>query len=153
MLNFFSRHEIICEQQSGFMKNYSTNLSIAKLLKKIVGGMDAKNIGLYVFLDLQKAFDLVYHSVLLRKLNYCGIRGNSNNLSGSFLADNDQYVCLNNTSSTVRSVHLGVPQGSILSPLLFIIFINNIGNSSSILYFNLLADDISLYLDSSNINI
>ena len=122
------------------------------MLKKIVGGLDAKNIGLCVFLDLQKAFDLVDHSILLRKLNYYGIRGISNKLLGSFLADRKQYVYLNNTSSTVRSVHLGVPQGSILSPLLFIIFINDIVNSSSILHFNLFADDTSLYLESNNMN-
>ena len=96
------------------------------MLKKIVDGMDAKYIGLCVFLDLQKALDLVDHSILLRKFNYYGIKVILKNVLGSFLADRNQYVYLNNTCSTVRSIHLGVPQGSILSLLLFIISINYI---------------------------
>ena len=108
---------------------YKVLLFIAKLLKKIVGDTDAKKIGLCIFFDLKRAFDLVDHSKLLKKLNYYGIRGISNNSLGSFLEDSNQYFYLNNTSSTVKLVQLGVPQGSILFPLLFIIFINDVVNS------------------------
>ena len=104
------------------------------------------------FLDLIKAFDTVNYSILLYKLKHYGIRGIVNNFFGSFLTNRNQYVTINNTNSSLKSIDIGVPQGSILGPLLFLLYINDIPNSVNCTPC-LFADDTCLLMGAPSINI
>ena len=114
-----------------------TNSALDNIENKLYTGL--------VFLDLTKAFDTVNHSILLYKLEQYGIRGIVNNFFGSFLANRNQYVTINNTNSSLKSIDIGVPQGSILGPLLFLIYINDIFNSVKCTP-RLFADDTCLLM-------
>ena len=100
-----------------------------------------------VFIDLKKAFDTIdhRHSILLTKLNHYGIRGVANNWLTSYLYNRQQYVNINDHESDMANVVCGVPQGSILGPKLFILYINDICNTSSLLKFILFADDTTIF--------
>ena len=152
LIEYVECNDLLCHQQSGFRRNSSTSISIAKLLDKVISGADEGNFGLCVFLDMQKAFDMVDHEILIKKLEYYGIRGTPLNLFKSYLTNRKQFVQLNRVSSKFSNICRGVPQGSTLSGLLFLLFINDIVNSSDKLFFNLFADDTSIYLNNANLN-
>ena len=98
-----------------------------------------------------KAFDTIDHNILLNKLEYCGFRGVVKDWFENYLNDRKQYVHYNDTKSELRTIICGVPQGSILGPLLFILYINDITNASNILEFVLFADDTQILYSSENI--
>ena len=106
-----------------------------------------------IFLDLCKAFDTVDHRIILNKLEYNGIRGVANDWFASYLSNRRQFVSLFGTNSDYQTVTCGVPRGSVLGPLLFLLYIkfNDMPKCSNILEFNLFSDDTNLFLDSPNI--
>ena len=104
-----------------------------------------------IFLDLYKAFDTVDHRIILNKLEYYGIWGVVNDWFASYLSNRRQFVSLFGTNSDYQTVTCGVPQGSVLGPLLFLLYINDMPKCSNILEFHLFADDTNLFLNSPNI--
>ena len=113
--------------------------------------MDKGKYGCGVFIDLKKAFDTVNHDILLSKLEHYGIRNNILAWFKSYLTDRKQYVYFNGKSSDILSITCGVPQGSVLGPLLFLLYINDLPNISKKLSFFLFADDTNLYYESDDL--
>ena len=98
-----------------------------------------------MFIDLSKAFDTINHSILLQKLRHYGIRGVTLDWFASYLSNRKQFVSINNENSDYNTINCGVPQGSILGPVLFLLYINDIVECSKLLYFLLFADDTNLF--------
>ena len=105
-----------------------------------------------VFIDLKKAFDTVDHSILIEKLYHYGIRGTANKWICSYLMNRFQYVTINGTNSDYMNVLCWVPQGSILGPILFILYINDMCNVSTLLKPILFADDTNLFYSGKDID-
>lgn len=112
--------------------------------------MDKNEYSLGVFLDLAKAFDTVDHRILLAKMQHYGIRGNALDWFTSYLTDRQQQVLCNGNYSKFLPIKFGVPQGSILGPLLFLIYINDLPNSSKLLHYILFADDTNVFLSNAS---
>ena len=151
LLMYFEQHEILAKQQCGFRKELSINIAIGNFLNRVYAGVNEGKFGVGIFLDLQKAFDMVNHKILKEKLRHYGVRGMPLQLIESFLSDRKQYVKIDKNKSSILTSSIGTPQGSVISPLLFLIFINDIVNSSDILNFSLFADDTCIYASDSNL--
>ena len=150
LVQFLNKHNIIFEHQHGFQKNKSTTLAILELQSQLIYNIENNLTSCCIFLDLSKAFDTVNHSILLSKLEHYGIRGVGHSWFKSYLDNRTQIVTVNGENSTEMKINCGVPQGSILGPLLFLLYINDIYNSSEVLDFLLIADDTSiLFADKS----
>jgi hypothetical protein len=142
--NYLKLHNILNPNQYGFRTNHSTDLASAHLVDRIISRFDKgfKNVG--IFMDLSKAFDTLDHTILLRKLKHYGFAGDSLALLKDYLSGREQSVLLNSTLSKPLRIITGVPQGSILGPLLFTLYINDITNASKTLESILYADDTTL---------
>ncbi len=151
LYDFLEEHDILYNHQFGFRKFHSTAYSLIEITEKIKDSIDNGKYGCGIFIDLKKAFDTVNHSILLTKLEHYGIRGNILKWFQSYLTDRKQYVYYNGISSNIATVSCGVPQGSVLGPLLFLIYINDLPNISSKLSFFLFADDTNIYYESTNL--
>ena len=141
---FLDDSKSIYDLQFGFRKKYSTNHALLSITEKIREYIDNKKFACGVFVDLEKAFDTVNHSILISKLENYGIRGNSNKWIASYLESRTQKVTLNGFSSKSANITCGVPQGSILGPLLFIIYINDMHNAMKHCIVHHFADDTNL---------
>ena len=149
LTNHLHMHNLLSLHQFGFRENYSTELAVNNIHEKLLHNMDKNLNSCAIFLDLAKAFDSVDHNILLRKLEKYGVRGLALKLFASYLSDRSQYVKVNGVKSLIRSIIYGVPQGSILGPLLFLIFINDLPDATS-LYIKLFADDTFLCAQNAN---
>ena len=146
LYNHLSINNTLVTEQFGFRCNTSTDMAIYTLINSILSSLNTKSLVGGLFCDLRKAFDCVDHNILLSKMKFYGSTGK---LMESYLRQRYQGLVLNNTLSTWKEVQYGVPQGSILGPLLFLIYINDlskcvIDKSIPILF----ADDTSFILTS-----
>ena len=113
--------------------------------------IDNGKFGCGMFIDLKKAFDTVNHNILLTKLEHYGVRGVSLKWFQSYLSTRSQYVFCNGIKSDILNITCGVPQGSVLGPLLFLLYINDLPNILSKLKFFLFADDTNIYYESDDL--
>ena len=133
LYSFLTKHNIITEKQYVFRKKYATYMALIDLIDKISCNFDEKIYTMGVFLDLSKAFDTIDHTILLNKLQCYGVRGSACSWFASYLKNMKQYVVFNKTESECKEISCGVPQGSILGPLHFILYINDIEHVSEII--------------------
>ncbi|MEO2220739.1 MAG: reverse transcriptase family protein, partial [Nitrosopumilus sp.] len=151
LYSFLNLHNFIYDLQFGFRAKHSTNHALISLTENIREALDDGKFACGIFIDLQKAFDTVDHHILLKKLEYYGIKGRANEWFHSYLTDRQQYVCINGFDSKPLTMKYGVPQGSVLGPLLFLIYINDLHKAikhSTTLHF---ADDTNLLATNESI--
>ena len=148
LYDFLQNHNILNKAQFGFQKNMSTSLAIIEITERIRKSMEEKKVGCGLFVDLSKAFDTINHKILITKMEHYGIRGVAINWFKSYLTNRKQFTFINGFSSSVNFISCGVPQGSVLGPLLFLLYINDLPNISKKLDFFLFADDTNIYFEA-----
>ena len=152
---FVEEKNIFNDSQYGFREKRSTEHAILDIINQIENNMDNRMYSCGIFIDLKKAFDTVDHLILLQKLDHYGVRGITNNWFASYLLGRQQITQIGNENISKKEVILsGVPhQGSVLGPLLFLAYINDISNSSDQLKFYLFADDTNLLYADKNLRV
>ena len=150
MMSFLSKYSIITPHQYGFLPGLSTFNAINSILEHVYDAFNEKQHCVSVFLDLKKAFDTVDHCILLRKLEYYGFRGKVLSWFASYLKNRTQKVRIGNTLSDTVVTNIGIPQGSNIGPVLFLIFINDCTVASDVALYSLFADDTALSFKSTS---
>lgn len=153
LVKFLTKHEILYKFQYGFRQGSSTQTAILELVDDIIKEVDSKKSVGALFLDLKKAFDTLDHRILLKKLEMYGIRGVAHDIIKSYLSNRKQYVAINGERSSYQSIGVGVPQGSNIGPLLFLLYINDLGKLQLNGTPRLFADDTALFYPNKNVNI
>ena len=152
LYNRLQANNILYDFQFGFSKNYSTTFALVDVVDNVYKHLDDGKLGVGIYLDLQKAFDTVNHRILLRKLYHYGIRGVVHEWFQSYLDNRQQFTCISGIRSTLANITCGVPQGSVLGPLLFLIYINDIGNAVVHQKVKLFADDTNVFVFGDNLS-
>ena len=144
MYKFFSDNNLLYSLQFGFRQKYSIVHALISLTENIRKNIVEGNIGCDIFVDLQKEFNTVEHDILLSKLEHYGIHGLANEWFKSYLSNRKQYVSINGYESNLADVKFDVPQGSVLGPLLFLIYINDLNQAFKFCKVHHFADDANL---------
>ena len=147
MYEYFNNNNLLAKQQYGLCKLHSTEYAAVKLLDHVSKQMESGHIPCKLYIDLSKAFDTLSHDILLHKLKYYSFSGIELKLLTNYLRHRTQYVMYNNYQSENFDIATGVPQGSIIGPLLFSISINDLILASNKLNFLMYADDTTIYFN------
>lgn len=150
-VSFLEHNNVLYDFQFGFRKYHSTTLALVEVVDEIYQWLDGGNFVAGIFFDLQKAFDTCNHMILLDKLYHYGIRGPMYNWFRSYLCHRTQYTSMGQYHSKLANVSCGVPQGSVLGPILFIIYMNDISNAVKGLRIKLFADDTNMFVAANNL--
>ena len=144
LIKFVNKHNILCSSQYEFRSRHSTQHATLEILNDILSNFDKGQFTVCLFIDLEKAFDTVHYDILLSKLENYGFRGVVNDWFKSYLIGRRQYTTVNGYISDSHQTLCRVPQASVLGPLLFFWYINDLYKSSNKLKFYLFVDDTSL---------
>ena len=146
VIKFLEQYKVLYKYQFGFRKNHSTVQAVIEIVDNIIEEIENNNLVAGIFLDLSKAFDVVDHKILLQKLEHYGIRGTCLKWFESYLTNRKQYTVVNGIKSNTEVVEYGVPQGSVLGPLLFLIYTNDISTATNPHKLRLFADDSNIFV-------
>ena len=152
MVHYLENYNILCHQQFGFRKGYFTSMALIRLSDQLSTATDYKKFTIGIFLDLSKAFDTVNHEIHFTKLEHYGFRGFVLDWMKSYFISRKQFVQYNNHYSDLKEIICGLPQGSILGPLLFLLYMNNICNVSQILEVILFADNTNVFYSHQDLH-
>ena len=145
LMSFLDKRHLISDNQYGFREHHSMYVALLNIIDQISQGMDNQNFSIGIFLDLSKAFDTIYHSLLFKTLEIYVFWGNELHWISGYLSDRSQCVSIGGLLSKKEAIFCGVPQGSVLGPLLFTLYINDLVNVSTILKLIMFADDTNVF--------
>ena len=150
LYEYFTENDLLKTSQHGFRLNHSTVTAMLEIVNKWFHNIDIGQLNGVVFLDLKKAFDTVDHEIFLHKLYLYGIKGIALNWFRSYISNRRQYCQVNDHLSHPLQMVCGIPQGSILGPLLFLIYVNDLPNCLKYTRCNMFADDTQIDTSSNN---
>ena len=144
LYNYFNTNKLFSKSQYAFMENHSTQYAALELIDRIISSMDTGEIPFNIYIVLSKAFDTLDHSIPVQKLDYHGVKETALDLCRDYLENRKQYVQIDTYKSDTTTITTGVPRGSILGPLLFIIYLNDISKFNTLFNTIIYADDTTL---------
>lgn len=150
LMEYISNHNVLYNFQFGFRQDHSTEIALTVFIDKVMNALDNGQHVIGIFLDLAKAFDTVNHEILIKKLRHYGIRGNALEWFRSYLSGRTQIVKFT-IDSDEKEIVCGVPQGSILGPLCFLLYVNDLASVSDLLYSVMFADDTNMFAQGKNL--